>query len=102
MPYTKEEFNNAISEIGSLDDIAKVRASLVELQNNITGVFDENSQLSERADKLTTDIAEIRDVNNRLFLQITENKKPEDTKDSEPPEQNLKYEDLFNDKGELK
>lgn len=102
MGYTQDDFNNAIKKIGGLDDIAKVRAELVGLQDNITGLFDENKQLTERADKLTTDIAEIRDTNNKLFTQLTEKKTPENTKETEPPENALKYENLFDEKGELK
>ena len=102
MDYTRDDFNNAITQIGSLDDIAKVRAELVTLQDNITGLFDENKQLTERADKLATDNEGLREVNNKLFLSISEKKKPEDTKETEPPENNLKYDDLFNEKGELK
>lgn len=102
MPYTLEDFNNAITNIGSLDDIAKVRAELVGLQDNITGLFDENKQLTERAAKLTTDIEGLREVNNQLFLSVTDKKKPEDTTGTEPPENNLKYEDLFDEKGRLK
>ena len=101
MSYTQDDFNNKIKEIGGLDDIAKVRAELVGLQDNITGIFDENKQLTEKAGKLETDIAEIRDINNKLFTQITEKKTPEDNKDTEPPE-SLKYENLFDEKGELK
>ena len=102
MPYTQDEFNNKIKEIGGLDDIAKVRAELVGLQDNITGLFDENKQLTERADKLTTDNDELRRYNNEMFLSITDKKKAEDTTETEPPENNLKYENLFDEKGELK
>lgn len=102
MPYTQDEFNNKIKEIGGLDDIAKVRAELVGLQDNISGIFDENKQLTAKAGKLETDIAEIRDINNKLFTQITEKKTPEDNTKTEPPETDLKYENLFDEKGELK
>lgn len=108
---TKEEFNQKMQEItDNLTDQGKVTASLTELYNGFEQVFDSNTNLTSENEKLKDDNKKLQDYNMDLFRQVgKQNKEIEDEnnkkfnkgeEDDETPK--LKYEDLFNEKGEFK
>lgn len=102
-----QEVLDAINEIGSCEDDVQRRTLLDNLRNGIQPDYTKlaelekaNQELSEKNDKLSK-------ANMDLFLQIP-SKKSEDNNDNNPDNQGdeetkkLKYEDLFNEKGDLK
>lgn len=103
----KEEFLAKIKEIGTLEDIETVRASLTELSDNVSMVFDSNDELSNKNKQFEEDNETLRKANMKLFLRLGDDKSPEEIKKDQVGEvdkvkEPRKYEDLFNEKGELK
>ncbi len=78
---------------------------LVQLADGFNGVFTSNEDLTATNEKLTTDNERLRKVNTDLFLKVGEPNKDEKTptqKKIEQEENKLPFEDLFNEKGDLK
>lgn len=106
---TKEEFNQKIKEITeNLSDQGKVTATLTELYQEYEKVFDEKGQLSTLNETLTSKNDELKNYNMELFMKVGKQEKDEEKgKDSLKDKQEgkeepkLKYEDLFNEKGEF-
>lgn len=103
----KEEVLTKITEIGTCEDEAQRRTLLADLTTEIERGYDEITTLTEANTKLTEDNESLRGYNMKLFLQVSEKKNPEDIKKSktgidEQEVPDLKYENLFNEKGELK
>lgn len=96
----KEEFKKAITDIGSLEDVALIRAKLGELQETMSNEFDNYDSTRTERDQLKEDNEQIRQANMKLFLQV--GGKKEEDKTPTPTNEDLKYEDLFDDKGGLK
>lgn len=99
----KNEFLQAIREIGTCEDDVQRRDMLNDLQNNVSSIFDENTSLTERNTSLTTDNETLRSANMKLFLQVGSDE-PNTPNGSEvdKAKEKRKFEDLFNEKGEIK
>lgn len=103
----RNELLTAIDTIGTCEDEGERRGLLDTLRDNINTVFDENENLTQSNETLTTANESLRQCNTDLFLQLGEQKsKKETTKmetgiDNNNPEPR-KFENLFNEKGELK
>lgn len=103
----RAEILSAIDNIGTCEDEGQRRTLLDSLRDNVNTVFDENENLTKQNNNYVTANENLRQSNMDLFLQLGEKKsKKETTKtdtgiDDDGPEPR-KFEDLFNDKGELK
>lgn len=100
---TKDELITQIQAIGSCENEADRREMLTQLQENCTTDYDRFATLEKTNNQLSSDNENLRSANMKLFLRIGSNKpedKPNDGDDPAP--KNLKYEDLFDEKGELK
>lgn len=102
----KTEFNEAIKAIGTCEDEVQRRSLLLELEENVSSIFDSNSELTELNTKLSEANESLKSDNMKLFLKVGETKtEAESFKDKtglEKPKEKLKFEDLFDDKGGLK
>lgn len=103
----KEEFLNKIKEIGTCEDDAERRTMLAELNDKVGAVFDENISLTETNKSVIDDNEKLRSANQKLFLMVgadkPENERVEDqTGLKQETTEPRKFENLFNDKGELK
>lgn len=102
----KKTFLEKIQEIGTCEDDVTRRSLLAEVNEGVSGVFDQNEELASSNSSLTEDNEKLRSANMDLFLQIGQPKSPEDlTKGSTgltPPQEKRKFENLFNEKGEIK
>ena len=103
----KEEFNEKLQEIGTLEDIADVRVKLAELNSEVVNVFDDSEKLKENNEKLTNENEKLRSANMELFLRIGANKTEEEIKEEqigkeEKEPEPRKFEDLFDGEGNLK
>lgn len=99
----KEEFNKLCQDIGACTDDVQRRSLLAKLQEDGGKDYDEITRLSESVANLQTRNNQLLDANMDLFLRVgnkTEPDKPAAKK--EEPVKKAKYEDLFNEKGELK
>lgn len=98
---TKDEFLQQVTEIGTCEDLVEVRTKLTDLSDSVSDIFDTNDTLTKENDRLTKDNDKVREDNMKLFLKISDpDKKPEDS--PEPPKEKRNFNDLFNEKGEIK
>lgn len=97
----KDDFSKLIKEIGSCEDITQVREKLVSLESETLKDYDSFESTSKELEGFKADNEKLRQANMNLFLQIGDpNKKLDPGKKDEPKE--LKFENLFDEKGELK
>jgi regulator of replication initiation timing len=104
---TKEEILAKIQEAGTTESETDRREILAQLSDSISADYDNFSEVTKQVEQLTTDNETLRSANMKLFLRVGGKTPEESVKDTtgadpEPEEEELKYEDLFNDKGELK
>lgn len=99
---TREELLAKLTEIGTTDDAAARRALLTEVTDSVNSVYDSNDSLTTANTKFEEDNKKLQEYNMQLFLRIGGQKQPPAPgAGTEPPENNLTYDKLFNDKGEL-
>lgn len=102
----RNEVLDVINTIGTCEDEGERRTLLDSLRDEINGVYDENENLTNQNNDLVQANESLRSTNMDMFLQLGEQKSKKDIiknetgSDSEPEPR--KFEDLFNDKGELK
>lgn len=104
----KKEFLETLAKIGTSEDETERRSLLADLNKEATTLFDNNATLTTQNKALSDDNENIRAANMKLFLQIGANKTEQQRQldqtghQKEEPEKVMKYEDLFDEKGELK
>lgn len=98
---TREEVMKALSDIGTIEDAAERRSKIVSITDELTAIYDSNETLTASNDKLKADKQKLQDYNMELYLQVGGQKKSPEA-EPETHSEPLKYEDLFNDKGEIK
>lgn len=103
----KEDFDLKLQEIGQLEDIADVRVKLAELSDEMISTFDNGLKLEESNNKLTSENEKLRSANMELFLRVGSNKSEEEIKEEklgkeEKEPEPRKFEDLFDESGNLK
>lgn len=96
-----EEFKAKTAEIlQNLNDQAKVSEILSQLQTDYDATIVDVTNAKTSAEKLTADNEKLRQANLSLFLKVGEQKSADQTK---PPVDNTpKFEDLFDEQGNLK
>lgn len=97
----KEDLRTRIQAIGQLQTVEEMRTQLATFQTDLETDYDERDELQATNQNLTTDMENLRKTNMALFLQIGNKKEPDKT-GLEPASEDLKYENLFDDKGGLK
>lgn len=100
----KQEYTNKIMEIKKLThetDDGKIADLLSELSDGYGELSANFDDISLKNEKLTHDNESLRDTNMRLFLRVGQVNSGGDT-DVEERNEKRKFEDLFNEKGELK
>lgn len=103
----KETFLNKIKEIGTLEDDVIRRDKLTELEQELSPIFDKDQELEEENNKYKDEMEKLREANMKLFLRVGSEKTPEEVKQDqtgvkEEYKEPRKYEDLFDEKGNLK
>lgn len=102
----REELLARINSIGTCEDEAERRTQLDSFRDDINTLFDENERLTTENENFVTANENLRSANMDLFLQLGEKKSPAEKIKSETGEESepekRKFEDLFNEKGELK
>lgn len=96
---TKDELNAAIQAIGTCEDEAQRRDLLAQLSENAGADYDQLAEITGERDRLAEDNEALRNANMKLFLRVGN---PSKEPPKEPENKDLKFEDLFNEKGELK
>ena len=98
---TKDEFLAQITEIGTCEDLVEVRTKLTDLSDSVSNIFDTSESLQKNNEDLLKANEDLRSANMKLFLKIGDTNKKPDDKVGDPAEKR-KFENLFNEKGELK
>ena len=102
-----EELETLVNEIkGKLDETtgALISEDLLNIVSNYKLGIDEVSKLTEEVDKLKSEKDELLKVNGRLFQKVgfdKEIEKKEEEKTSDDGSEELKVEDVIDEKGEL-
>ena len=98
----REELLNSITTIGTCEDEVERRTMLNTLRDEVSTLFDNVSTLNEQNTELINANENLRKANMDLFVQVGTSKAPTDTSDPDPEPEKRKFENLFNEKGELK
>ena len=101
---TQEEMLAKLTEIGTATDDAARRALITEVTDAVTGIYQSNETLTAANTKYEADNKKLQEYNMQLFLRVGDPTKKKETVDKTGEETKpvLKYENLFNEKGELK
>ena len=100
---TREELLQLLQDIGTCEDAAERRAKLTQVTEAVTGVYDSNDTLTAANTKFEADNKKLQEYNMQLFLKVGSQGKTDPVdKTGEEKTENLKYEDLFDEKGEIK
>lgn len=97
---TKKEFQERITAIGTCEDETTRRELLASLSEDGATIYDEYDTAETARATAVADNEKLREANMKLFLRVGDHKEPEIPAKETTPE--LKYENLFNEKGELK
>ena len=98
---TKQEFQDRLTAIGTCEDETARREMLASLNEDGIAIYDDYDTAETARAAAVADNEKLREANMKLFLRVGDHKEPETpNKHPEPPK--MKYEDLFNEKGELK
>jgi len=103
----KQDFLDKIQKIGTCEDDVERRTLLAELSDEGSKIFDDFEEVTASNKKYMEDNERIRAANMDLFLQVGSKKNPAEVKKEktgvdDEPEEKLKFEDLFDEKGGLK
>lgn len=98
---TRDELMSAVTELGTIEDAATLRAKLTALSDDLTALYDEHDRLNTANGTLDADNKKLKEYNMQLFLRVGGQQPPKEPQ-ATPPAEELKYENLFNEKGELK
>lgn len=98
---TREELNQALTDIGTVTDDAQRRQLVTQVTAAVNELNQNIDTLTQSNTKFETDMAQLQKYNMELYLQVQGQKKSDPI---EKPEEKpvLKYEDLFDEKGEIK
>lgn len=99
---TKQQFQERITEIGTCDDEAQRRVLLASLSEDGSSIYDEFETSETARAAADNECKNLREANMKLFLQIGDHAKPQDTPKTKTETPELKFEDLFDEKGRLK
>ena len=103
----KNEFLEMVKQIGTLEDEVERRTKLTELTDSVSNIFDSNVELMEKNKQFEEDNEKLRNANMQLFLKVGANKTEKEVQEDqvgkvEEEKEPRKFEDLFDDKGNLK
>lgn len=103
----KNEFLEAIKQIGTEADDVQRRTMLTDLSEKISGIFDSNTELMEKNKSFEEDNEKLRSANMQLFLRVGANKSEEEIQknqvgDTDSVKEPRKFENLFDENGNLK
>lgn len=97
----KEEFAQSLLDLASIEDAAERRVKITELTDVANAIFDDQEKLTQANSKFEADNKKLQEYNMQLFLRVGDKKQPKEPEE-QPQGEPLKYENLFNEKGELK
>ena len=97
---TREELSQLLTDIGTTEDPAQRRQLLTQVTDEVNSIYDSNETLSTANQQFEADNKKLQEYNMQLFLRVGGQQKPKEEQQTQT--EDLKYENLFNEKGELK
>lgn len=102
---SKEDFSKIVSDLKEkLDETnaALISDELISLESAYSNVVDEKESVVSDMEKLKSEKDELIKVNGKLYQRIGfEDKEEEKTKEVKDDEEEIKIEDVINEKGEM-
>ena len=103
----KDKILETITTIGTIEDEVERRELLTQLSETVTDIYDSKEKAEQTAEKYITENEKLREYNNKLFLRIGEPRTPEQIQKNstgvkEDKQEPRRFENLFNEKGDLK
>lgn len=100
----RDELMQHIQNIGTNENEAERREMLATLQEEVGNLFTNAETLTNQNTQLTQDNENLRSANMKLFLRVgAEKGEPhKDDPGKKEPDKKMSFNDLFNEKGELK
>lgn len=98
---TRDELLQKLTEIGTTDDAAQRRQMITEVTDEVKGVYDSNETLTTANTKFEADNKKLQEYNMQLFLRVGGQQKQKEPEEQTQTEE-LTYEKLFDEKGEIK
>lgn len=99
---TKQEFLDRLQAIGTCEDEVERRNLLSDLSEDGATIYDEFDTADAARKTAEEDNEKLRAANMKLFLRVGDHQEPEKPAGTEPPKEKRKFEDLFNEKGDIK
>jgi len=93
---------NKIKAIGSCESDSDRLELLTQLQEECVQDYDRFSEIEQANTTLTSDNESLRSANMKLFLRIGEKEPQKDKNPLDDGKEKRKFNDLFNEKGEIK
>lgn len=97
---TKDELLQNLTTIGTTEDEVERRSLITSISGEVSGLYDTNETLTASNAKFEADNKKLKEYNMELFLRVGGQKKEKEI--PEEKGEKLTYENLFNEKGELK
>lgn len=98
----KQEFNAALTAIGSEEDEAKRNGLIADLMEEGGKIYDDHAAVIQQRDQFAVNNEELRAENKRLFLRVGDHQEPAKPEGQPEPKQKRSFADLFDNKGGLK
>lgn len=98
----REELNQVLTDIGTATDDAQRRALITQVTGAVNDLFQTNDTLTQANTDFEKQVQQLQGYNMELYLQVQGQKKSDPTGKKEEEKPPLNYEDLFDEKGELK
>lgn len=99
---TREELNQALTDIGTVTDEAQRRTLITQVTGAVNELFQNNDTLTQSNTQFEQQVKQLQGYNMDLYLQVQGQKKTSEPIVKQEEKQPLKFEDLFNEKGDLK
>lgn len=102
----RDEILSIIDNIGTCEDETERRRMLNEMRDSVGELYDQNEELTNQNTEYAEANEKLRNANTDLFLQLGTRRNARDSiatdTGEEPPKETRKFENLFNEKGEIK
>lgn len=103
---TKEEIIERLKNLGTIEDEVERRDELTSVIDEVEGTYSNFETIQQENETLKGENEKLIDYNRKLFMKVSINESPEkveEEKTGSPVEKEpRKFEDLFNENGDLK
>lgn len=106
MKYKKSDLAKVFQDLGNLEKIEDVRVKVAEIQKDLEADYTEHEEVVSKNTEYKQEIDDLQKANKKLFILVgkddSDKDQEKDPNENDDKTKNLTYENLFNEKGELK